>query len=186
MGINIEDALSRCSNNTDLLIKLLVNFAKRYTHFIDAYEQASREGTETLHRFLHTFRGAVSSVGASELSDKADLLEQHVLEGMDQVIVQAQLEACQSDINDMLPQIHQLIGMDPLDTVDNDTATDVTVQQLKAAIEESDTDAIHIAKQLMANLSDVSERSILVSVLENLEGFDFDGAMEKLGALEEG
>lgn len=79
-GINIEAGLAAVGGNGRLYAHLLDKFATRYATAREDIAAALRQGdAETAVRLAHTIKGVAANLGASSLTEAADLLEKHLL-----------------------------------------------------------------------------------------------------------
>lgn len=80
--IDAEEGLSRVGGNSKLYKKLLKEFYKDHSQDLELiYRCIANKSPKKAQQLLHTLKGVAGTIGASELVEKADILEQNLCDG---------------------------------------------------------------------------------------------------------
>lgn len=152
--LDIPAVNKRLKNNTKLINKILVSFAKNNTHTFKAFcEALDQHEWQTAKRICHTLKGGGANIGATNLSELGSTLEKTC--GRRELPSKAQMNALKKHISLTIEACHQHIEKQA---------------PASAAVDVVQCDQAHI-------------KQALTTVLENLE-CDIGLAQDKLDALE--
>lgn len=192
--IDLEAGLAMTKNNCSLYRRMLVMFYENQREFRQQFEQACQEkNNETAIRLAHTLKGTSATIGATDLQQLAETLEQACAdEGYDCL-----------QVNEVLPQVNTEVDR-LIKTLDNQflirsrsehsvEATDkkevpekvnAILKQLKSALEESDAEAAEYILQLQEALA--ADQSVWCKpLIKAIEDYEFDQALNLLTELEQ-
>jgi len=183
-GIDIEAGLATCAGNEKLYRKLLLQFADAQQDFPGAFNEACRDDDSGAPlRLAHTLKGVAASIGAMQVANSAKALE----------------EQCQRNASpgEMATQLKQLVkALEPvlaaIDSARDSLADSLTTSdtrppgeqpvlaQLRQALENFDPESEELARSLQPAASATGHDSVLGALLQHIEDFDFNAALEVL------
>ncbi|WP_241971868.1 response regulator [Aliidiomarina taiwanensis] len=81
-GVDFDGALARLNHNTDLYIRLVGQLVEQYRESAMTVSDFIAKGKfEEAKRYFHTLKGASANLGLTNLQEKANVLEQAVING---------------------------------------------------------------------------------------------------------
>ncbi|MDG6773243.1 response regulator [Thiomicrorhabdus sp. ZW0627] len=188
-GVNKAKGLVTTNDNKSLYFKLLSRFGKNQGEFENQFKQAAESGDwQMALRLAHTLKGVASSIGATELQDRADKLERNCHEDVDKTLLDALLTDVMDRLNPLLEALSALdcfktekkIGEYAVDW----KALQKTLVQLKSLLEDDDAKAIEFVKQLQQQSGLDAGHADIVQLIQHIESYDFDAAIETMAKLE--
>lgn len=174
-GIDTQTGLTRASGNHQLYQKLLRRFATTYG---DAHAVASALHDNDMlvrKRNVHSLKGVAGNIGAERLHTLCEKLEQDLnSQSLRQSVLEELKELVECIENNLF-----LSAPGPNDSQDS-TVDNKLVNQLRALLAESDTQAIDVIHQLSSGSPLGLNPSQFRQISDALEEFDFDRASEVL------
>ncbi len=185
IGIDVKAGLDITMNNEELYRRLLIKFYDGQKDFLNTFQIAKKDTDKNAAmRCAHTLKGNAGNIGAKNLECAAALLE----------------EACKADTSDLKIQelLNQVIlELDPvieglalfvnIPKINNSNALSYDVEKVKQQLEElqlllenGDGDAANYLNDILDQVKGSSISLELENILEKIESFDFDKALEKL------
>ncbi len=188
-GIDIAAGLQRVGGNPDLFRKLLVEFYQDHCGDVGAIRDALDGGArETAQRLAHTIKGVAATIGAGQLHLAAKEMESAIRDGQQDryanLIVELQMV--------MDPVLEGLSGLSvadetessqPLSTASHEEVTAV-IESLKELLEEMDPDAGEKLAELAALGGGRIDAGLMEKLSQQVNGFEFDEALETLAELQ--
>ncbi len=188
-GINTGDGLDRLGGDLDLYLSLLCKFVENQAGSGEQIQNAlDGQDLETARRLVHTAKGVAGNMGAEALFKSASLL--------DNALRQEDIPKARNlmpDFNHALTLVIQgietcLSNQRPKEPEDTESkASPETIKQLlsglKQLIDDDDTDAGTLVKQLSGALPSEGGKRLLHRLSKKISGYDFEGAKEALAEL---
>ncbi len=188
-GINTDDGLDRLGGDLDLYLELLRKFVENQAGAGERIQKAlDDQDLETAQLLAHTAKGVAGNIGAEALFEAASLL--------DKVLKQEDIPSARGllpNLNQALTQVIQGIetGLSDRESKEPEdmgtAASPETIKQLlldlKRLIDDDDTDAGTLVKQLAGALPGEGGKSLLNRLSKKISGYDFEGAKEALAEL---
>ncbi len=192
--LDLQAGLAGTMNNCTLYRRLLIMFHESQKHFDYDFAQACQDkDNEAATRLAHTLKGTAGTIGATDLQQLAEKLEDSCTQyGYDS-----------SHTQDLLPQVIQekdrlidtlenqfLITGDSEDLPVNNNENKVSeklqllIKRLKYSLKDSDAEALDHILQLQQQFS--PEQTILCKpLISAIEAFEFEQALNLLSELEQ-
>ena len=188
-GIDIQNGLGRFGGNTELFKDLLKKFAANQADVPVQIRQAlDKQDMETARRLAHTAKGVAGNVGALELFKTATDLDA-ALKVLDMDNTHALMPVFETQLNRVIQGINALeekeAGPDLRSLSGDDIAGIVAplLAELKALLDEDDTQAADPVRQLKGMIPKGPGRRLLDQMAGQISGYEFDKAQETLKAL---
>jgi PAS domain S-box-containing protein len=197
-GIDQAVGMAVCTQKASLYRRMLVKFRDSQADFATQFAAAGEDtDAEARTRAAHTLKGTAGNIGATRLQAAAAELEHACAQGQDEERIQALL-------HDVLQQLQPVIsGLRQLDPAPQSEAnTDAApatqaasrlsaeeinqrLSQLKALLEDDDSEATDNLEQLMQDLGPTDPLSRQLKPLgAALESYDFEQALAVLERLD--
>ena len=178
--IDTEAGLETAQGNEKLYRKLLVKFRDSQRGFEMTFKQAfDSDDHDEAERVAHTLKGLAGNIGAKGVLNAALRLEQACRDQTEDLTVQ---------LDDVISELEPVIqGLDSLekDTPKGNFSSEVDSEQvqslmleLKALLEDNDTDAEDIIEQLLALLAGHPDIEHLHQINAAIEEYDFEAALK--------
>lgn len=195
-GINHSRAMENLMGNSELVVKLLLEFCRSFTSVSEQIETALTAGdTETACRLAHSIKGAAGNLGAMELFGAASELETAirrktaVLEGVEYMKFFDSMNTVLDNYSYLL-ELDQFIKTD-ITLQDNLEHTSVVqfedfrkgILQLREMIEENNFNAGDFAQKHLTE-NTFLDKEKLSHLLKAIEEFDYEQALLLLDSLE--
>lgn len=189
-GIDFVAGLEICNQSLELYKKLLRMFI-RNEGFVDNFTTAIQNGElEEATRFAHSLKGVSGNIAAKGVQMAASLLEASCKEN-DMVGVFDNLEKVKLELDPIIKRLHELSENGVLDDpeqmeqaqekIESKQAVDFdlkgTLSQLKSLLEDADTDASDLIKQIRKEMKNEEFVSTLMNISEYIDQYDFDEAL---------
>jgi|GEM_PF-861407 len=184
-GIDSARGLKSVMGNPQKYKALLVKFRDRESKFIDQFQQALKERDfELMQRLAHTLKGLSGSIGAMELYDGADELEE-CSESNNIDAIQEVFGSVSSILGGILKALEG-IKVDTLSTPSCELLDEEIESLLKILKEQLDSynpKAKVSLKQLQASIQMQKHSQLLNEVAQKIEFYDFESAMKLLDTI---
>ncbi len=199
-GIDIIKGLITTNGNEKLYLKLLRKFITNQSDFTRQFQLAfETENIQMAIRIVHTLKGLAGSIGAGELQEAALILEKSVKDHDDVRSIENNFENVVKLLDRLIKELTEKIKQYDLthtdisyqhnpsqiqrnELHDIDNLLKPRLEELRELIKESDTSAKSILEELRILDSNVLYRNDIDAVLQDLENYNFDDALEKLDA----
>ena len=181
-GIDTVAGLATCAGNSALYRKLLLQFSASQSDFGDMFGEAQTGPDDGAPmRLSHTLKGVAASMGAMDVAAAAEALETACKDHAASEIIEALLAQTLSELVPVLQGIGAL-SQDRVGTSARTSAVDsgAVLKKLRQALEESEVDATDIAAELLLCAQGTPAYSSVESLVDCLDSFDFDGALDIL------
>ena len=188
-SINSAEGLQRVAGNLPLYVQLLERFSHSQSQIFVQIEQAVGDGNQELaQRLLHTLRGVAGNIGAANLADAAQEVENHakrlgMLDFQDAKIaqtwpqLQAQLALVLQEIGEVLANATQ--EKSTSDAAENKPSLPPQAQQkLRLLLEACDVDALDYFAALDAEFALPLAASDVQRMQLALQEYDFEAALQ--------
>lgn len=187
--INPTAGLQTCNNNKKLYLKLLRKFVDGQSdfnlHFRDAWGELEwYEAT----RIAHTLKGNAGNIGAKALQKSAEQLEHSCDQKLEHEIIDTLLSDTNTALNRVLSELRPLFANEkdnagseqPLGSAD---LIHQHFDELEACINNFDTSAQQILNTLMEQHYQENIQTILDTLSQQIDSYDFESAHESLEQL---
>jgi len=188
-GIDTIAGLATCQNNQKLYRKLLLKFLESERDFITQFEQAQNsEDTEAASRCAHSLKGVAGNIGANEVYEAAQALEQACKEQQLAEQIKLLLEKVEFSLSIVLNSLESL-----QQTSDSTSAQEIPLDtekfnsllaQLRELLEDDDADAADIVEEIEELPGITSHQISLKRLLKAIDEYDFEQALSELDKLE--
>lgn len=169
--------------NPKLFQKALARFAKRYQSFIDDFNQAKRlHCPEDRILLAHNLKGSASNVGATALAQAASKLESACLNNLHINLFLTEVS------NELQTVLAGVAGY--LDSVVDESQKAMAylseqelqnkLLELQSLLQDSNTKAIEQSESLLNQVQSKTQISAIKQIVEKVEDFDFDPALNIL------
>ncbi|MBT7711942.1 MAG: transporter substrate-binding domain-containing protein [Deltaproteobacteria bacterium] len=187
-GIDTKTGLERVGGNEKLYRNLLKKFAKNQGNSTEELNKALEDSDIKLaKRIAHTIKGVAGNIGATHLEAAAKDLESGIQQhgkDVDLILIESthtQLELVVRSIGDLEEEM-----VTPTDTTE--PTADIAeikklTQQLKALLEDDDTEAAEVIEALKKQLKGSEVEQKLVLIEEAIAEYDFEEALEELSQM---
>lgn len=169
--------------NPTLFQKALARFAKRYQSFNDDFNDAQRlHSYEDRILLAHNLKGSTSNIGATALAQAASKLETACLNKLHINLFLAEVQ------NELQNVLQGVAGY--LDTIAQPSPQAVptlteqecreALLELKELLQECNTKAIEKSEALLNHMSNTAKMTAIKMIVDKVEDFDFDAALNIL------
>jgi PAS domain S-box-containing protein len=193
-GLEIDNALQRLGGNKKLYRDLLSDFVRNYNGAVEKVRDSLEKGDyETAKRLAHTLKGVAGNIGAVQVFEQAKLLDEAIAAGEitnDDILLDAveeSLDVVLRNVSERLPRYQsqkreKSEGTKPLAAAET---ADVVKKlgELEKLLGNNDLEAEDRAGDIKTVLRGTPYEDGIRSVLDALDVFDFDAALEKCGNL---
>jgi two-component system sensor histidine kinase/response regulator len=186
-GVNVAAGLSTTQGNLKLYRKLLLKFRESEADFVDTFRKAlTDKDMEAAQRYAHTLKGVAGNIGAEEVQQAATALESACKKNTPPEEIDPLLENVAAALCPMLA------GLSVLEQPETPTQTalldpdkrNALLAQLRALLEDDDTDAGDVIKELEEMVGTGDYTSALQRLMVAIGEYDFDQALAELDKLE--
>jgi two-component system, sensor histidine kinase and response regulator len=185
-GINSRKALKLLQGNEKLYQRLLTRFYDSQADFSAQFKVAlTSSDAQKPTRLAHTLKGLAGNIGAEEVQEAAHALEKACGEG-----------ASSDELSRLLTEVQARLApvLDGLAVFTNRAATNAAsapddqatgldqarLQQLRALLEDDDTEAVDLMDELLSQAADESQRNVLSGISQSVENYEFEAALLSL------
>ncbi|TKB47920.1 PAS domain S-box protein [Thalassotalea mangrovi] len=182
--INISDGLRRAMHNRPLYQKLLLNFSKSQQDFKDKFRAAIEQNDIDKAVYLaHTLKGLAGNIGAEEVQDKAQQLEQQAHAGELSLnslqAVSRPLEMAIHEINVKVPALPET-EPDTSDLTEQSTPLAQCIIELQTMLTAYDTATADYIEKHKAKLHAELGANVYTRLLRAVERYDYESALQEL------
>lgn len=186
-GLNIQDALARLNGNQKLYIKLLKTFLAEHMNVVsDIRSTFIKDDLEAAARIAHTMKGVAGNLGATELArcaaETERALKEKPLKDIDNLLdeFQAALQEVLQSVNQVIINVGDQASSADVEAINNMNSEEVKalLNDLKYALDDDLSEAIHIADVLASNLQGTPLQGLSEELVVSLDTFDVDLAAQ--------
>jgi PAS domain S-box-containing protein len=194
-GLDIKGALLRMANNERLFLKQLRRFLDSekdfYTKILDFYDA---ENTEAIIREVHTLKGLLGNIGATEIAKDAQELEELLNEyeiGEEQLEqikeLDKKLQELLQEIQNALARIDEKFGETMKKSEDSLSNEKISAlfEELYVLYNDLDSAAIEKSYLLIESIKLLEPKIDSDELLAHVNHFDFEKATQSLQKIEE-
>jgi HPt (histidine-containing phosphotransfer) domain-containing protein len=162
---------------------LLWKFRNTQTHFEETFRAAQNDADpQAAARVAHTLAGVAGNLGAREVYNAAKALEQGCIKHLAAEEIESLLRSAVVGLETVLKGLSQYQDMEisaavPANQVNEADARSI-LEELRKLLEQDDTGAIDVADQLRGAPSMQSYADILEQLLEAVNSYKFDQALQ--------
>ena len=185
-GIDTRAGMATTMQNMKLYRKLLEKFRDSQADFAVQFGQARQDADpNAATRAAHTLKGTAGNIGAKAIQAAAAALEHACKENQSPEAIDDLLAKTLVELAPVIEGLKKVGGggtaAEAESTADADPAK-VTelLGKLKSLLEDSDSEAADVLEELLPLAKGTSLAQTLKQVAKELEGFDFDAALEIL------
>jgi two-component system, sensor histidine kinase and response regulator len=190
-NIDIEAGLTICDQSKIFYQKMLFLFLNKNAHFIDEFKSALNAGDWSLaKRLAHTLKGSAGNIGAHQLQSAAQELETSCSQKGEEAIIKEHLISVEDELSEVLKSLKQYQQEIKKQTREdkqtqsiNKAEISIILSELKTLIEEDDIMVIDIMERLEKILPANVRNEGYQQLLDAVNQFDLDMALEKLNKL---
>jgi two-component system sensor histidine kinase/response regulator len=190
-GLDTRLGLQRALGKPGLYAEMLRRFVQGQSSVISDLEQAAASADSVLaERLAHTLRSVAANIGAQEVSDHAQALEQALRSGAPPEVTTALTAAVNTSLQRLLPRlqawVHSASMGRPADLATIDPAAQaadsaMALQQLRRLLEQDDPAAPGFL-QRHAQVLQAALGSSFATLEMHTQNFDFEHALAALPA----
>lgn len=193
-GIDINEGLARCQQNTKLYLKFFKDFKNAYANSANQFrELASKGDLSAIHELAHKVKGVSSNLAAMPLSKVAASLE--VLEDIESESTENLIQLFETELSICLTSMDEVLSQSgETNTTEEITPTQVFEQaelrskliHLSKLISAQKLEAQDIAFEYFSSWPNEKQKIFLNQIIDALDLFDYAKAsdsMKKLVAL---
>jgi HPt (histidine-containing phosphotransfer) domain-containing protein len=191
-GLETEVGLRIAQGNQRLYRRLLIKFRENQRDFVQQFQDArNSDDDNAAMRCAHTLKGVAGNIGAKDLQEAANLLEQmcaakEIDDATDRQlkIVERQLTSLLSDLRALsLPELELRQTVPENKLIDKDKVTPL-LKKLRLLLDDCDTEAKDVLEQLSAIDGMSTHITDIQKLTKYLDEYDFDEALTVLTHLE--
>lgn len=186
-GINSEKGLITTNHNRVLYKKLLVRFRSNQSDFNIEFQKAlDEDDSHQMTLLSHTLKGLAGNIGASEVQEYAAALEKSCIEGdkerikKDFIQTSEKLMSIMKSLENLEESETETEDREPLDK----KAFDALFAELKALLEDDDTDALEYIPKLSEIKGTKRFYKEIRQLSKEIESYAFDDALSILTEIE--
>ncbi len=177
-GINIKAGLAIAQNNSQLYHRLLLKFKSNYSKAIEAIATAaSQEDFSAVEHLAHTLKGVAGNIGAQQLYDLCQLLEDNAVQQSVESLI---LKQSKEELNRIQASLQQLHAPEQANESFNISACKSLLAQLQIDVENYDVAAVDTIQTLLPMTTQQSYNQQLKDIMAKVEVYEFDDAAELL------
>jgi CheY-like chemotaxis protein len=187
-GLDIDGALVRMGGSVKMLRKMIFRFRETQADVMARIKTAMENNdNDTAVREAHTVKGLAGNIGASEMANRAALVEGMLKRGETDGLVDA-LHAMESELINQIKEIESVMG-EPESVSTTTNAPPLVVdkevlakelKQLAALLADMDSSAGALAEKLSPQLNALGQGAAGRNLLKLVGEFEFDEALECL------
>jgi CheY-like chemotaxis protein len=173
--------IKNAANREDFYKNLLLSFKKDHAHDHQKLIQALRQGdTLQARQLAHTLKSTAGLIGAVGLQAAALIIEQSLTTGAD--VDMRHVREFESEFNAVMKELAQLApDLPPVESTHeeiNKIQAVYLVGKLMPLLSSKNTDSLNLINEINTTLAPLGENCS--RLVEQIEDFDFDGALETL------
>ena len=180
--LDLREALDRMGGDQTLLERVLGKFQKHYSHEMETLDRLLMDGDRVAAgRLVHKLKGAVSVIGAPNLSQTIVALEAALNDGETELghhltAVSSGMARVRSEISDLLERAASDGGDAAVVPIDVDKSLPL-VKALERYLKENDLEAMEKLDEIKTVLNGTSVSGALEQMEVQLQQYDFEGAL---------
>jgi two-component system sensor histidine kinase/response regulator len=185
LTLDTADGLNRCMGNLDLYRRLLKGFAKTQAKVGDELGVAAQgEQWPQVYSLAHSLKGLSGNIGAHDLADLADTLEQasHREDGDAVQTVVPQVQALLRDVVRDIGVLTQNNGTPP---PSEPGPSEATLRpwwgRLSRLMPQHEAEARDVMDEMLGQMPGIRRWPVAVAMREALQRYDFDEATQLFG-----
>jgi HPt (histidine-containing phosphotransfer) domain-containing protein len=187
-GVDVGGALRRLGGNVQLYQRLLRKFAESQKGAAAEIDAAVRQGrVEDAVRRAHTVKGVAANLGIERVQRAAANLEKVIKSGVMEKVSTTELAALLSEVVGCIEELPQngmrsesdKSGVESACVSSDGDELLMFSSKLEKMLRDNDMDAVDTVEAARELIGDERARELLVLI----DGYDFDGALEKLKRL---
>lgn len=173
-GIDVKVGLAIAQNNHVLYQRLLLKFKNSYHNGIDPMAAArANNDFETLEQLAHTLKGVAGNIGATQLYELCQLLEDSAIQ---HEVEPSLLTECQTELNSIMHSLTQLEHQELSDVNFDLSACEALMSQLIIDVDNYDVAAIDTIHALLSMTQQQTYNQQLKDIMKKVEIYEFDDA----------
>lgn len=173
-GIDTQAGLAIAQNNHQLYLRLLLKFRDNYGNAIEPIAAALENNDyATIEQLAHTLKGVAGNVGAKQLYEFCQTLEDNAIEHDIKAMTLAQ---CKGELNRIQVALNQLAHQQPSDVNFNLAACEALIAQLVLDVDNYDVAAIDTVHTLLSMTQQQTYHQQLKDIMSKIENYEFDDA----------
>jgi CheY-like chemotaxis protein len=182
-GIEPEAGLMTTNGDQALYHRLLIKFRDREGEFIQRFDAAlSDRQMDEAQRLAHTLKGLAGNIGAHSLQQAAARLERLCTANTDQL--HEALSGVESQLQQVLTGLQGLVEeQSPAPTQQDLSQLVPLLRKLHGLVAMNKVDTEGLLDDVRSMLTEPQQQEAFSRVVQAIEGYDFDSAMDELGAL---
>lgn len=183
-GIDTVSGLGRLGGNRALYRKLLIQFHDKYAQSVGELRECGQDA-KRMNLLAHTLKGVAANLGITEVASVAEKLEQAADDdgisdfGPLIVALESVLSPVLQGLSSLSLERAQEGAKEPFEAAQFEQDVD----RLKAALEESSTEAEDLLLKMRKQFSAGGFESYFLDIGKALDEFDFDRALEVLASM---
>lgn len=187
--IDLQDGLDRCQGNQKLYLKLLGDFVRNFGSIdLTLRELFNQNDLTSLSKQAHTLKGLSANLGAKTLSKAAMMLEKIAsIETTDQITC---IESFESELSCLLDFLTGYLAEHSQEEAATENLPIFSIEEaqhevklLSDMVNEQKMDSYDRAIEMAKRWPDSSQKDLWMTLIEQLDLFDFDGARDSVSQL---
>lgn len=193
--INVTPLKARFKHNETLIGRLITRFYSQKSTLFDELIQSYQEGAfDLLALHAHTLKGVAAMVGAENLSDAAQTIEEMIKKEADLADIEVHLDALKVEFTACLSQLEPIVKKYQQPSVQIDhTALKGPIHvltleeqaQLENRIMTGDSQSAQLIRELLARNVVDGQQTVLNKMLDAVQSYDFDRAESLIEQLDQ-
>lgn len=184
-GLDVAAGLRRVLGKRHLYVALLRKFVHSQQNVPHSIRLALEAGDRTTaERLIHTSKAVAGNIGATQVQQKAAVLEQYVRDDFPRAAVDESLEAFESTHDVLLNALRSWLPMVPMEEGRGTVAVDASLlegvlERLEALLLQDDATAVRLLRE-HADLLRSAFPAAFLDIETALCNYDFDTARQRL------
>jgi len=177
-GVDTNLGLKVAAGKVSLYIKMLKTFSTDQVNAVENIKKAiEKNDFATGQLIAHTLKGTCGSIGATELQNKAEILESHLKEKMSHAKIVELLDVIQPRLLLVIGSIHELLPNKEKTnetTALNEEEVKSLILHLSELLASDDTEANELLEKNSSMLQHYIGVDVFNKISDALESFDFE------------
>lgn len=186
-GIDTQAGLQRTERRPALYLRLLVKTYRNFSDFEQRYQQLKHsEQADVLQRLVHSLKGVAGNIGALQVAECAQQLEQQLAQPPVREATEQALLAAVAQMLSSLSGLQQPEQTSPAASVDevNWQQLREDAEHLSELISNYDTDVIELWEQHEVQFSAIAAPMVMQKMQHALAHYDFEAALVIIQSLQ--
>ena len=183
-GVDTNLGLKVAAGKVSLYIKMLKTFSTDQVNAVENIKKAiEKNDFATGQLIAHTLKGTCGSIGATELQNKAEILESHLKEKMSHAKIVELLDVIQPRLLLVIGSIHELLPNKEKTnetTALNEEEVKSLILHLSELLTNDDTEANELLEKNHTVLQQYYGEDSFGMISDALQSFDFESALKIL------